>query len=68
MYNDITIAYCAICNTQLHVNAIICNVMSDEDDVWLPTKVTGKKIEIARVLAVSSGAQHTALLVSASET
>ena len=42
--------------------------MSDEEDVWSPAKVTGKKIENARVLAVSSGGQHTALLVSASET
>ena len=40
----------------------------DKEDVSLPAKVTGKKIEIARVLAVSSGGQHTALLVSASET
>ena len=42
--------------------------LSDKEDVWLPAKLTGKKIEIARVLAVSSGGQHTALLVSASET
>ena len=42
--------------------------MSDEEDVWSPAKVTGKKIENMRVVAVSSGGQHTALLVSASET
>ena len=42
--------------------------MSDEEDVWSPAKVTGKKIENMRVVAVSSGGQHTALLVSGSET
>ena len=42
--------------------------MSDEEDMWSPAKVTGKKIENMRVVAVSSGGQHTALLVSVSET
>ena len=36
--------------------------------VWSPAKVTGKKIENMRVVSVSSGGQHTALLVSGSET
>lgn len=35
----------------------------EEDDIWTPTKVTGKKIENRRVLSVSAGGQHTALLV-----
>ena len=38
--------------------------MSEEDDVWTPERVTGKKIENRRTLAVSAGGQHTALLVS----
>ena len=39
--------------------------MADEDDVWTPVKVTGKKIENRRILSVSSGGQHTVVLVSA---
>ena len=38
--------------------------MSEEDDVWTPERVTGKKIENRRTLAVTAGGQHTALLVS----
>ena len=38
--------------------------MSDEEDVWTPSKVTGKKIENRRILSVSAGGQHTALLVN----
>ena len=36
----------------------------EEDDVWTPVKMTGKKIENRRVLSASAGGQHTALLVS----
>ncbi|CAI8024748.1 Regulator of chromosome condensation [Geodia barretti] len=38
--------------------------MSDDEDVWTPQKVTGKKIENRKVLSVSVGGQHTVLLVS----
>lgn len=38
--------------------------MSDEDDVWKPEKVTGKKIEGRKTLSVSVGGQHTALLIN----
>ena len=38
--------------------------MSDEEDVWTPAKVTGKKIENCRILSASAGGQHTALIVS----
>lgn len=38
-----------------------------EDDVWAPVKVAGKKIENRRILTVSAGGQHTALLVSRPE-
>ena len=41
--------------------------MSDEEDVWTPERVTGKKTENRRTLAVSVGGQHTALLVSNSD-
>ncbi|NXD98754.1 RCC1 protein, partial [Chaetorhynchus papuensis] len=36
----------------------------EEDDVWSPVEMTGKQLENRRVLAVSSGGQHTVLLVS----
>ena len=36
----------------------------EEDDVWSPVKITGKKIENRKILSVSSGGQHSALLVS----
>ena len=42
--------------------------MSEEEDVWTPTQVTGKKIENRRIFAVSSGGQHTAVLVSQDDT
>ena len=42
--------------------------MSDEEDVWTPERVTGKKMANRRTLAVSVGGQHTALLVSSSVT
>lgn len=38
-----------------------------EEDVWVPVKVTGKKIENRRILNISAGGQHTALLVSRPE-
>ena len=41
--------------------------MSDEEDVWTPERVMGKKMENRRTLAVSVGGQHTALLVSNSD-
>ncbi|XP_057689269.1 regulator of chromosome condensation [Corythoichthys intestinalis] len=34
-----------------------------EDDEWSPVKMTGKQLENATVLMVSSGGQHTVLLV-----
>lgn len=39
----------------------------EEDDVWSPVEMTGKQLENRRVLAVSSGGQHTVLLVSDKE-
>ena len=36
----------------------------EEEDSWSPTKITGKKMENRRVLAVSAGGQHAALLIS----
>ena len=38
--------------------------MSDEEDRWSPVRVTGKKIEGLRALAVSAGGQHTAILMT----
>uniref|UniRef100_A0A8C2Z4X3 Regulator of chromosome condensation 1 n=1 Tax=Cyclopterus lumpus TaxID=8103 RepID=A0A8C2Z4X3_CYCLU len=35
----------------------------EEDDEWSPTKMTGKQLENRIVLMVSSGGQHTVLLV-----
>ncbi len=35
-----------------------------EDDIWKPTPITGKNIINRKVIASSSGGQHTALLVS----
>ncbi|XP_055019736.1 regulator of chromosome condensation [Boleophthalmus pectinirostris] len=35
----------------------------EEDDEWSPVKMTGKQLENRAVLMVSSGGQHTALLV-----
>ena len=35
--------------------------MSDEEDVWTPERVTGKKMENRRTLSVSVCGQHTAL-------
>ncbi|NWX06940.1 RCC1 protein, partial [Caloenas nicobarica] len=35
----------------------------EEDDVWSPVEMTGKQLENRAVLAVSSGGQHTVLLV-----
>ncbi|KAJ0000248.1 hypothetical protein NQD34_012090 [Periophthalmus magnuspinnatus] len=35
----------------------------EEDDEWSPVKMTGKQLENRTVLMVSSGGQHTALLV-----
>uniref|UniRef100_A0A674HFI8 Regulator of chromosome condensation 1 n=1 Tax=Taeniopygia guttata TaxID=59729 RepID=A0A674HFI8_TAEGU len=39
----------------------------EEDDVWSPVEMTGKQLENRQVLAVSSGGQHTVLLVSDKE-
>ena len=36
----------------------------DDDDYWVPTKVTGKNLEDKKVIGVSSGGQHTALLIA----
>lgn len=36
----------------------------EEKDVWSPEVVTGKKLENKKVLSVSAGGQHTALLVT----
>ncbi|NXH19769.1 RCC1 protein, partial [Bucco capensis] len=35
----------------------------EEEDVWSPVEMTGKQLEKRAVLAVSSGGQHTVLLV-----
>ena len=35
----------------------------EEDDEWSPLKMPGKQLENRTVLTVSSGGQHTALLV-----
>lgn len=35
----------------------------EEEDVWSPVEMTGKQLENRLVLAVSSGGQHTVLLV-----
>lgn len=39
----------------------------EEDDVWSPVEMTGKQLENRTVLAVSSGGQHTVLLVKDKE-
>ena len=36
----------------------------EEKDIWSPEVVTGKKLENKKVLSVSAGGQHTALLVT----
>ena len=36
----------------------------EEDDVWTPVRITGKKLENRKVIAASAGGQHTTLLVS----
>ena len=35
-----------------------------EDDQWVPNKVTGKQLEGRKVIDVSVGGQHSALLVT----
>lgn len=35
----------------------------DEEDVWSPMEMAGKQLENRVVLSVSSGGQHTVLLV-----
>ncbi|XP_043916155.1 regulator of chromosome condensation [Protopterus annectens] len=35
----------------------------EEDDVWTPVEMTGKQLENRTVISVSSGGQHTVLLV-----
>ena len=37
---------------------------ADDEDYWEPTKITGKNLEGVKVIGVSSGGQHTALLVN----
>ncbi|KFQ34828.1 Regulator of chromosome condensation, partial [Merops nubicus] len=39
----------------------------EEEDVWSPVEMTGKQLENRTVLAVSSGGQHTLLLVKDKE-
>lgn len=39
----------------------------DEEDEWTPIKLTGRNLEAKKVLALSAGGQHTALLVTAEE-
>ncbi|XP_067167538.1 regulator of chromosome condensation isoform X2 [Apteryx mantelli] len=39
----------------------------EEDDIWSPVEMTGKQLENRVVLAVSSGGQHTVLLVKDKE-
>lgn len=34
-----------------------------EDDAWSPVEMTGKQLENREVLTVSSGGQHTVLLI-----
>jgi len=36
----------------------------EETDVWVPQIVTGKKLESKKVLSVSAGGQHTAIIVA----
>ncbi len=38
-----------------------------EDDVWTPCRVSGKKLEGKKVTGVSAGGQHTALLACSSQ-
>lgn len=38
--------------------------LDDDEDVWKPQKMTGKHLEGKKVISVSSGGQHTALLIS----
>lgn len=38
-----------------------------EEDVWSPVEMTGKQLENRVVLSVSSGGQHTVLLVKDKE-
>ncbi|KPP56787.1 hypothetical protein Z043_125560 [Scleropages formosus] len=35
----------------------------EEDDEWSPVEMTGKQLQNRKVLSVSSGGQHTVLLV-----
>lgn len=39
----------------------------EEEDVWSPVEMVGKQLENRTVLAVSSGGQHTVLLVKDKE-
>ena len=36
----------------------------EEEDCWSPTKITGRKMKNRRVLVISAGGQHAALLIS----
>eukprot|EP00058_Branchiostoma_floridae_P007212 XP_002592700.1 hypothetical protein BRAFLDRAFT_118398 [Branchiostoma floridae] len=36
--------------------------LSDDDDVWVPTKMSGKQLETRDVVLVSGGGQHTVML------
>lgn len=39
----------------------------EEEDLWKPTKVTGKNLDGRRVIASSAGGQHSALLVQSAQ-
>ncbi|XP_019622751.1 PREDICTED: regulator of chromosome condensation-like [Branchiostoma belcheri] len=36
--------------------------LSDDDDVWVPTKMSGKQLDSREVVLVSGGGQHTVML------
>ena len=40
----------------------------DDEDYWEPTVITGKNLEERKVIGVSSGGQHSALLVTSQKT
>lgn len=40
---------------------------SNDDDLWEPTKITGKNLEERKVLSISCGGQHTAILATKSD-
>lgn len=40
---------------------------ADDEDYWEPTRITGKNLEGRKVIGVSCGGQHTAILVTINE-